>query len=244
LILLVFLIAHFIGDYIFQSKEMAEKKRWLNAELIKHSGIYTFVVAAILLCSVDMPKTIFPIIIVSVMHFVVDSICIKLKEGRTPTIQFMIYAIDQAVHIIVILIVVFPAFDLNNQIAGVLDQLINRFGTNAVNNCEVYILIYLLMLNPAAITIKRLLLIVSNQNEKDEGIKNVGYLIGILERVIATTLVLQNQFAAIGFILAAKSIARYKQLEHPPFVEKYLVGTLASLTIAIIVTLALAKVLI
>lgn len=62
----------------------------------------------------------------------------------------------------------------------------------------------------------------------------MGNLIGKLERVIVTILVLLNQYAAIGFVLTAKSIARFKQLEDKNFAEKYLVGTLASLSFALI----------
>lgn len=68
-------------------------------------------------------------------------------------------------------------------------------------------------------------------------VQNAGYLIGILERIIIATLVLQNQISAIGFILAAKSLARFKQLEDKDFAEKYLVGTLVSVTIALVITI-------
>ena len=43
-----------------------------------------------------------------------------------------------------------------------------------------------------------------------------------------------GQFGAIGFVLTAKSLARYRQLETKSFDEKYLVGTLLSTFIAIV----------
>lgn len=61
-----------------------------------------------------------------------------------------------------------------------------------------------------------------------------GYLIGVLERVIVLTLGLNGQMGAIGFVLTAKSLARFKQLEVKGFAEKYLVGTLLSMGIALL----------
>ncbi len=66
-----------------------------------------------------------------------------------------------------------------------------------------------------------------------EGAK-IGYWIGVLEREIILMLGLMGQFGAIGFVLTAKSLARFKQLENKSFAEKYLVGTLLSAGIAIV----------
>ena len=53
-----------------------------------------------------------------------------------------------------------------------------------------------------------------------------GSMIGQLERILIVILLLQNQYEAIGFVLVAKSIARFKQLDDKEFAEKCLVGTL------------------
>lgn len=68
---------------------------------------------------------------------------------------------------------------------------------------------------------------------------NAGRIIGILERLLIYILVLEAQFAAIGFILAAKSFTRYKELEKRAFAEYVLVGTLLS---ALLATLTAAAV--
>ncbi|AVQ21549.1 hypothetical protein A2U14_02970 [Fusobacterium necrophorum subsp. funduliforme] len=64
-------------------------------------------------------------------------------------------------------------------------------------------------------------------------------MIGKLERALIVILLLQNQYEAIGFVLAAKSIARFRQLDDKEFAEKYLVGTLASVLLALGATLLL-----
>ncbi|HEY2888203.1 MAG TPA: DUF3307 domain-containing protein [Candidatus Limnocylindrales bacterium] len=65
------------------------------------------------------------------------------------------------------------------------------------------------------------------------GPERVGATIGILERLIVCVLVLAGQAAAIGFVIAAKTLARFRQLDDRHFAEYYLVGTLASVTLAL-----------
>ncbi len=47
-----------------------------------------------------------------------------------------------------------------------------------------------------------------------------------------------GQWAALAVVLAAKSIARFEELRDRPFAEYYLVGTLASLLVAVLTGLA------
>lgn len=62
--------------------------------------------------------------------------------------------------------------------------------------------------------------------------ERVGQAIGILERLLVVTLVLLHAEAAIGLVLAAKTVARFKQLDDRGFAEYYLLGTLASISVA------------
>src|SRR5438876_2154639 len=66
-----------------------------------------------------------------------------------------------------------------------------------------------------------------------------GRAIGALERGLAFTLVLLGDYAAVGWIIAAKSLARFKQLEDREFAEYFLVGTLASFLLALLVGLGI-----
>ncbi len=61
----------------------------------------------------------------------------------------------------------------------------------------------------------------------------IGRLVGILERLLILTLVLGDQWGTVGLVLAAKSIARFKELDERQFSEYYLVGTLASVLTAV-----------
>jgi hypothetical protein len=62
----------------------------------------------------------------------------------------------------------------------------------------------------------------------------VGEAIGILERLLIVTLVLAGAEAGIGLVIAAKTLARFKQLDDRDFAEYYLLGTLASVAVATI----------
>lgn len=64
-----------------------------------------------------------------------------------------------------------------------------------------------------------------------------GRIIGVLERALALTLILVDEFGALGLITAAKAIARFRALENRDFAEYFLIGTLASMLHALMVGL-------
>jgi len=88
------------------------------------------------------------------------------------------------------------------------------------------------------ITIVGFYYILNLENSYSEELK-AGNIIGKLERTIIAILLLNNQFGLIGFVLTAKSIARFKQMEDKNFAEKYLIGTLTSFLIVLITVLIL-----
>jgi hypothetical protein len=61
----------------------------------------------------------------------------------------------------------------------------------------------------------------------------IGATIGALERLLIIAFILTGQMALIGFVIAAKTIARFRQLDDRGFAEYYLLGTLASVSVAI-----------
>jgi len=72
---------------------------------------------------------------------------------------------------------------------------------------------------------------------------NAGRIIGMLERILIFLFLLENQYAAIGFILAAKGFTRLKELDDRSFAEYVLIGTFLSALAAIIVTLLVKSIL-
>ncbi|MDR7400642.1 MAG: DUF3307 domain-containing protein [Armatimonadota bacterium] len=69
-----------------------------------------------------------------------------------------------------------------------------------------------------------------------------GAFVGVVERLMVTTLVALNQYGAAGFVLAAKFIARYRRIEEEKeFGDYFLVGTLTSMALAILAGLAVRR---
>jgi hypothetical protein len=65
---------------------------------------------------------------------------------------------------------------------------------------------------------------------------NAGRVIGILERwLMFLVVVATNDLSALAFIIAAKGLARMKQLEDRQFAEYMLVGTLLSAVSAVLI---------
>lgn len=66
-----------------------------------------------------------------------------------------------------------------------------------------------------------------------------GRLIGNMERVVVALLAAVGSYPAIGFLVAAKGLVRSKEFEDRDYAEYFLVGTLASTTLALAVGTAL-----
>ena len=73
----------------------------------------------------------------------------------------------------------------------------------------------------------------SGQGVMDVGEFNRGRVIGLLERILLYLFILQGQYGAIGFILAAKAFTRFKALDDRAFAEYVLIGTLLSACLAL-----------
>ncbi|MDF1691430.1 MAG: hypothetical protein P1U47_03590 [Zhongshania sp.] len=72
---------------------------------------------------------------------------------------------------------------------------------------------------------------------------NAGRVIGFLERWLMFMIIFQTgEFSALAFIIAAKGLARMKQLEDKQFAEYMLIGTFVSALAAIIVGSSLAAI--
>ena len=68
----------------------------------------------------------------------------------------------------------------------------------------------------------------------------IGETIGVLERLLVVIFVLGGAGVAVGLVIAAKTIARFRQLDDRAFAEYYLLGTLASVTVAVVSALIAA----
>ena len=106
------------------------------------------------------------------------------------------------------------------------------------NQFGIILTAYLFILFPVGLIIDFLLVRYLNPNlfPKDKLIGNIqsAMIIGQAERVIILTLVLLQQYEAIGFLITGKSILRFTQDESRNQSEFVLMGTLLSYTFALL----------
>lgn len=229
LILLQLLLAHVVTDFVLQPTKWVEHKRRKKGRsrfLYLHSivaGILTFIFLA-------DPELWYIAIFIGVTHFIVD--LWKLQSGKDTLKMFVL---DQLFHLIAIIFAWLYLTDNFKNVILFLQEMINSTSILAV------IMGYLLVIFPSGFLIGKA---TSRwQTEvKDDLQKNsldaAGRYIGIFERILVLTFILTNNFSAIGFLIAAKSILRFSDKAETGArkqTEYVLVGTLISFTITVIV---------
>ena len=159
-------------------------------------------------------------------------------------------------HIIAVAFLSSPLFDLstNELTFNLLAGMEKVFLANTVISDRIvgitHLLIFglLMVLNEANIILRYVLRLaglksLGKTKEIDQKEYKTGRIIGLLERIFIYLFVLLNQFAAIGFILAAKGVTRFKDFESRTFAEYVLIGTLLSALLAMGIALLVKAVL-
>jgi hypothetical protein len=129
------------------------------------------------------------------------------------------------------------AISMNQNIINSLNWILshNILGRNLIKsgNSQFVLAGFLLILKEGNYFIRFVLERVSTQPNTDEKELRAGRIICILERILFYFFMLKGDFAAIGFILAAKGVIRAEEFKKNP--EYLLIGTMLSLiyTIAI-----------
>ncbi len=232
LILLIRLLtAHFIADFIFQPnvwvKEKAEKK--INS---KYLYLHIFIILLLTYLAAWSFSFLWGVLIITVSHFLIDVTKSYIKKNTTA-----ILIADQSLHIIIIL-VCWAAY--TSQFPSLKNDLYFLF-----NETKFWLLFlaYIIVTVPSSVLINKFTSKWTNDIDgSGDSLKSAGMWIGIIERVLILTFILQNQFGAIGFLIAAKSIFRFgetKNNNQHKVAEYILIGTLLSFSIAILVGIAL-----
>ncbi|MBQ4570267.1 MAG: DUF3307 domain-containing protein [Bacilli bacterium] len=238
-ILKLLLIAHLIGDFFLQPVKLVEKKKNSIKGLIIHSLIYTIMITLVLLLFGNIWEIIFWSFLVFGSHFLIDYFRIKItKKFNNNAFSFWSFIVDQIIHVLLLVTISLVIKSNLNSIGDAVYNIsfLKEIGHNIIIN---YILAFLIVLSPASVFIKHFFNYIFNKKDICENVEsdNVGALIGMLERVVILLLGVLGLYGSIALVLTAKSLARFKQLEDKDFAEKYLVGTLFSLIIAILALL-------
>lgn len=231
LIILQLLLAHVLTDFVFQNTKMVKHKRNYKGKswyLYAHSllaGVLTYLILQ------DWNQLLIPIVIV-ITHFFID--LWKLHQKKDNLKYFII---DQILHLIIL---VLAWLYLINGFSEVLPAIATFFtSTQAL----AIFTGYLIVIFPVGFIIgkatERWQKEISNE-EAQSSLNKAGRYIGIFERILVLTFILINNFAAIGFLIGAKSILRFSDTKGARKQTEYvLIGTLMSFAICIIIGLAI-----
>ena len=222
-LLLRLLIAHLLGDFLFQRKSWIierQKSHWMAGSLYLHVfviGLLTYLFSGIY-NSFWIPMALM------FSHFLTD----LWKSYRVDNI--LTFMLDQFIHLVVIIFAwyfyVSPEIYFNNIFLGVLGN----------QNNLIVIIAYIFIIWPSGFMIAKFTKSWQDQIGTRKGLADAGRWIGILERILILTFVLLNQFTGIGFLIAAKSILRFGDIKNPDNrkeAEFILLGTMVSFIIAI-----------
>ena len=229
MIVAILISIHLLADFLFQTSAYSEKKRKI---------IYFIVFEIVLLLILQFKKAIFLGMIISVFHFLINYIVNKSeKRFRKRRLKLLFFSINQLIHF-VILIGIYYIFNLENSVSNLYIKL---QGYENFKIIILYISVFSIIFEPASVFIRKLFTSISSKTYPKANLEELkaGNIIGKLERIIIAILLLNNQFGVIGFVLTAKSIARFKQMENRDFAEKYLIGTLTSFLIVLLSILTL-----
>jgi len=234
ILLIKLILAHCIGDFLLQPKSWVKEKENRKAKSLKlylHILIHGIVVLGILW---DYKYWLLALLIM-VSHGVIDTIKLYAQKEDNKSKWFFI---DQILHIIsiVALWVVFSKPKI--------DFIIGYENTNF----WVYTTAILLITIVSGVVVRKLMskwsIVLKDNDDGDDSLKNAGKYIGILERLFVFIFVMSGNWEGIGFLLAAKSVFRFgdlKESKDRKLTEYILIGTLLSFGLAIATAMLVIK---
>jgi hypothetical protein len=239
--LLVLLLAgHVLGDFLFQTEWMAREKERRWGPLLLHCLVMLVVHAAVVAPFVT-GRLVLGLVLLALSHLLFDTL--RIRAFGTWGASLGAFFLDQALHVGAVLIlwgvVAWPGgFEIirwlpSAEWAGWYARWLGvASGYVFVAGGGSRVVRGVLERFPEAVP----------DGASDGREYAMGRMIGCLERYVTLTLVLFGQWAALGLIVAAKSIARFPEMTEPghkDFAEYYLLGTLTSILVAVVTGLVL-----
>ena len=228
-ILLRLLLAHIIADFFLQTKWMVEGKenggkrsmRMLTLHSIIHSLMAYLIVGDWALWYIA--------IVIFVTHFIIDWCKIQFRGNSVSA-----FLIDQLSHVVVLFMLWVTI--LPGSISDIFKE-----GTDILpDNIWMIVVAYAMMLRPSAILMSLLLKRWQLSSMANSSLPEAGKWIGYLERILILTFVITDNMEGVGFLLEAKSVFRFGDLNKAKDIkttEYVMLGTMTSFAIAIIVGL-------
>ena len=219
------LLAHLVSDFYLQTETSCKSKAdnaFKSRHLYIHSVI-TFACAWLLSMSLGYW---WAALMIAVLHLIIDglkSVCKNIKGA---------FFFDQLLHLAVIVATVVI---YNNVCEVALPAWLPE------TKVLLWIVAFVFCLRPANFFIQNIFreakISVPTNGEENQSLPNAGHVIGNVERMLTLVFVMLGQYEAIGFLLAAKSLLRFRETDTVKS-EYVLVGTLLSFGFAILVGVA------
>ncbi len=212
---------HLLGDFVFQSRAMVDGKRRELRWLLVHGLEILIVQALVLLPFCPSLRTGLAVAGLALAHVGIDALKVRveLHFGR----RLLWFVLDQTLHLAVLVLAA-------NWIAMSGVQ-VSSIAPRPLESLAWIVGLYAFNVNGGSAVVSAVLEGLRAGAKPLDGAR-AGHVIGILERMAMLTLVWLGEWSALGFVLAAKSVARFKELENREFAEAYLVGTLTSFLVA------------
>jgi hypothetical protein len=252
-------LAHLLTDFIFQSSHLVQQKRRGHViGYLKHGAIHyvcmLLAAAFFLPGEVRSPRFQLVVIALTLVHLLIDFCKIHLAKSRLAADSAMAFIVDQVAHFITVVwaACLIEQTPLLNVARGSL-HLLRRQPDRVLFLLVVYILVifacgYLIrfatkpLLRQVGLDTPQAQASEARPRETPAQLSNAGMYIGWLERFLVLTALLLHAPAAVGLIIAAKSVARFPQFHRDQFAEYFLIGTLLSISVAFIGGVVLMKV--
>lgn len=246
---LVLYLAHLLADFVFQTDNLVAGKktgRWRSYVL--HGSIhYLVLLAVVVMLRPDLFRTwAFQWVALSLclVHLLLDWSNLSLKKAGWIPDNVWTFTGDQAAHLAT---VVGGAFLVTHPPVQLLASYLQEI-RHVQDKVLLVGVIYVLVVFGGGYFIRYLIAPLwpqddTESSDKHDEVKNAGLYIGWLERFLILTAIFLQSPGTVGLILAAKSIARYPEMQNSGrFVEYFLIGTLLSISIAVCGALILLKV--
>ena len=228
-ILLRLLLAHIIADFFLQTKWMVEGKENGGKRSMRMLTLHSIIHSLMAYLIVGDWSLWYIAIVIFVTHFIIDW-CKIMFRGKSVSA----FLIDQLSHVAVIFVLWMTI------LPGSISDIIKE-GTDILpDNILMIVVAYAMMLRPSAILMSLLLKRWQLSSMANSSLPEAGKWIGYLERILIRTFVITENMEGVGFLLAAKSVFRFGDLNKAKDIkttEYVMLGTMTSFAIAIIVGL-------
>lgn len=228
---LLLLAAHFVGDFYLQPAKWVTCRHANGIQspaLFLHAGVHSILaIITLWLAGAGLFHGLAAAGVITATHLLID----WAKAGKHSPLAFVV---DQCAHIVVIVFV-----SLSFQTESIW-QLLQSYKNSITHEHLLYLVGYLIIFRPASILIAQLLSQHTAQLKAadNESLGKAGRYIGYVERLLALSFILVDEYTGLGFLVATKTVFRVGDLSRQKdmrLTEYMMLGTLMSFASALVV---------